>query len=128
MADFVREVGNQVSRGFKAVGRSMNAPDYTTWMVLPFLVTFMVFSIFVSPILMRIKETNLCDIDPETEEKKNCRKVKVNPVIKVILIILATLFVSYIVAKIIYQVGVYVKNPKLAMGVETTRIVKNIFD
>ena len=70
MADFVREVGNQVSRGFTAASNSMNAPNYVAWMVVPFIVTFMVFSIFVSPLLMRIKETNVCDVDPETEEKR----------------------------------------------------------
>ena len=128
MADFVKEVGNQVSRGVKAVTNSMNAPDYTTWMLIPFFVTFMVFSIFVSPLLMRIKETTLCDIDPETEEKKNCRKVKINTVLKVFLIIIFTLIVSFIIASIIYRVGVYIKNPKLAMGIETTRMINNAFN
>lgn len=128
MADFVREVGNQVSRGFTAASNSMNAPNYVSWMVIPFIVTFMVFSIFVSPLLMRIKETNVCDVDPETEEKKNCRKVKVNPVLKVFLIIIFTMIVSYIVASLMYRVGVYIKNPKLAMGIETTRAIKGIFD
>lgn len=128
MADFVREVGNQVSRGFTAASNSMNAPNYVAWMVLPFIVTFMVFSIFVSPLLMRIKETNVCDIDPETEEKKNCRKVKVNPVLKVFLIIIFTFIVSYIVASFFFQIGIYIKNPKLAMGIETTRMIKNVFD
>ena len=128
MADFVREVGNQVSRGFTAASNSMNAPNYVSWMVIPFIVTFMVFSIFVSPLLMRIKETTVCDIDPETEEKKNCRKVKVNTVLKVFLIIIFTMIVSYIVASFIFQVGIYIKNPKLAMGIETTRAIKGLFD
>lgn len=127
MADIVKEFGNQISRGVSAVTNSMNAPDYGTWMVLPFVVTFVVFSIFITPSLLRINETTLCDIDPETEKQTNCRKVKINVVLKVLLILLFTVIASGIIANVIYNVGIYIKNPKLAMGIETTRMINQAF-
>ena len=52
--------------------------------------------------------------------------VSVHPLLRLLIILVMSAAVAGVVAMGTFRIGIYVKNPKLAMGLETTRIVKDI--
>lgn len=119
-----------ISTGLNVVSNSIDAPDYYKWMILPFIITFIITIIFIGlPIYTKFTTLTVCEKDEvEEEEKNNCSIVKVHVFYRILTIFIIALFLSGIISGISYKTVLYIKNPKLAMGIETTRIVKNVFN
>ena len=131
---FIKEIGDQVSRGVRGVSNSMNAPDYYKWQVLPFIITFFTMILLAGPpTYIGLREVNNCKEKSVLEENnsvrtyEHCELVSVHPLLRLLIILVISLVVAGLVAMGTFRIGIYVKNPKLAMGIETTRIVKNVF-
>tara|TARA_Y100000996_G_C22116348_1_gene476146 strand:+ start:84 stop:488 length:405 start_codon:yes stop_codon:yes gene_type:complete len=130
---FIKEIGDQVSRGFRGVSNSMNAPDVYKWQVLPFIITFVTMILLAGPpTYIGLREVNNCKEKNRIEEGnvrtyEECELISVHPMLRLLIILVMSLVVAGLVAMGTFRIGIYVKNPKLAMGIETTRIVKNVF-
>lgn len=127
----VTEIGNQISRGVQGVSNSMNAPDYYKWAVLPFLITFVLVVVFLGRIIYKnFTSVTTCKEQKVEEEDINervCNTEAVTPMFRVLTIILIAVILSSIIGGVVYKTVLYIKNPKTAMAIETTRIVRNVF-
>lgn len=126
MAGFVKEIGNQVSRGVQGVSNSMNPPNYLYWSVIPFIIAFFVSSLLIGPFIYSYF-TTVTHCESDGTRSKNCKEVKVSGYVRILIILIVAIIISSVVSAASYQTGLYIKNPKLAMGIETTRVVKNVF-
>ena len=131
---FIKEIGDQFSRGVQGVSNSMNAPDVYKWQVLPFIITFITMILLAGPpTYIGLREVNNCKEKNKIEEEDNvntyeqCESISVHPLLRLLIILVISLVVAGLVAMGTFRIGIYIKNPKLAMGIETTRIVKNVF-
>lgn len=128
----VTEIGNQISRGVQSVSNSMNAPDYYKWAVVPFFITFILVAVFLGRIIYKnftsvttCKEQKI--VEEEDTVEKVCNTEAVTPMFRVLTIILIAVILSSIIGGAVYKTVLYIKNPKTAMAIETTRIVRNVF-
>lgn len=130
---WISEIGDNIGRGFQGVSDRMNAPDYYKWSVLPFMITFVVLVMLVGPFAYKgMKNLNVCTNQSEERDGavtvvEVCKPTSVNPFFRIVIILFASSIIASIVSSITFQTGIYVKNPKMAMGIETTRIVKGVF-
>jgi hypothetical protein len=127
---FVKEVGDQISKGARGVSNSMIAPSYLYWWVIPFIVSFILIGMLIGPLILRkFTSVQVCKKEIiNSVEQNNCKKTKINIFIRLIVILVTLTIISLIISSLTYKIGIYVKNPKLAMGIETTKIFANIFD
>lgn len=119
-SNFVNSVGNQVSRGVTYVSNNINAPNYITWSIIPGFIGFIFVALIASVITYNIKTYRQCD-----KNKKNCEEKELSNLGRILIVIFVSIFSGLIISQMTYKLGVYIKNPKIAMGIETTRYVKD---
>jgi len=121
----VNEIGDQVSRGVKGISDNIDPPNYVTWVIIPFVFSYIIFSMLIGPLIFKnFTSTTMCE-KKENNKNETCKKVTVSKVFRIFIIFIIVTIISVLIATTFYKIGLYIKNPKLAMGIETTKLVKD---
>lgn len=129
---FVKTVSNNVSNLVKNTGLGpITPPSYLKWFVIPFVVCLFVFGILFF-FLFRNWNTlgKVCTIKEVEEEdevvaKEECGEQEFKLSVRILIGIVATLIISSSIAGGVYQTGLYINNPGMAVGIEGIRMLSN---
>ena len=114
----------------------VDVPSYGTWFVTPLVVTLVIVA-YVGYLIFRNWDTvTVCNPQNVGEEEEDdtdevqdgCREVEFKPVWRFLIAAVVASIVASIVAASVYRMAVYVKNPRIGMGIETTRYLTDIFN
>lgn len=126
------------SKTFGDVIGPVDVPSYGMWFVTPLVVTLVIMA-YVGYLIFRNWDTvticNPVNVDEEeaiTDDKDvdqdGCREVEFKSVWRFLIVAMVASIVASIVAASVYRMAVYVKNPKIGMGIEATRYLTDILN
>lgn len=122
MAEVVKEIGNQVSRGVIYSSQNIKAPNAIYWGIIPGGITILIIYIIIA--IIQPKVTGTSTIKVCNGNNRSCRDKKYSNQWKLLLIIFIPIIIGLIVGSSIYKLGIYVLNPKIGLGIETTRLIR----
>lgn len=122
------------SNTLKEVLGPVDVPSYSTWFVTPLVVTLVIMA-YVGYLIFRNWDTvTICNpksVDEEDDtdvDQDGCRVVEFKPVWRFLIAVVVASIVASIAAASVYRMAMYVKNPKIGMGVEATRYLTDILN
>jgi len=141
--EFITNVGKKMGSNLGQILTQVDAPNYMTWFVVPLIITFMMASYIGYRLLRNWDTITSCKavkngVDEEQDDgfekgledgydENGCRIVEFKPVYRFLVVIVVGTIVAASAASFAYRTGVYIKNPKIGLGVEAGRILKNFF-
>lgn len=128
IGSFFKSIMNSVSN----VSKKFNAPSYLTWFVIPFVVAsvligFLFYLLFRKWTVVTVCQEKSIEEEEEIVVENVCEEKEFKAYVRVLIGVIATLIISSSVAFGVYKTAVYVKNPNVAMGIEGTRMLFNVF-
>ena len=126
------------SKTFGDVIGPVNVPSYATWFVAPLVVTLVIMA-YVGYLIFRNWDTvTVCESVNVREEgdlsedkdvdQDGCRVVEFKPVWRFLIVVVVASIAASIMAASVYRMAVYVKNPKIGMGIEVTRYLTDFLN
>ena len=146
--EFITNVGKKVGSNVGQIFTQVDAPNYMTWFVVPLIITFVIAS-YIGYRLVRnwdtITSCKAVNVDVKVNEEQDdsldeeqddsddgldengCRIVEFKPVYRVLVVLVVGTLVAASAASFAYRTGVYIKNPKIGLGIEAGRILNEFF-